>query len=161
MEESQLATFLWLALTAIALSFLFDCYRFMRKTLRLRVLTTAVADLCFWLLAALIVFSVLLCSNGGEMRLYVFISLALGALFYYRLLSSRAMQCILVGFKALRGIMKAVYQTFHVLIVQPFFYTLRVMTAPLRFFRRKTQFVYGGVYRKARHVWYKFQLFFK
>lgn len=161
MEESQLATFLWLALTAIALSFLFDCYRFMRKTLRLRVLTTAVADLCFWLFAALIVFSVLLCSNGGEMRLYVFISLALGALFYYRLLSSRAMQCILVGFKALRGIMKAVYQTFHVLIVQPFFYTLRVMTAPLRFFRRKTQFVYGGVYRKARHVWYKFQLFFK
>lgn len=161
MGESQLATFLWLALTAIALSFLFDCYRFMRKTFRLRVWTTAVADLCFWLLAALIVFFVLLCSNGGEMRLYVFISLALGVLVYYRLLSSRAMQCILVGFKAIRGLMKAVFQTFHVLIVQPFFYTLRVITYPLRFLRRKTQFVYRGVYSKARHVWHKFELFFK
>lgn len=161
MGESQLATFLWLALTAIALSFLFDCYRFMRKTLRLRVWTTAVADLCFWLLAALIVFAVLLCSNGGEMRLYVFISLTLGALVYYRFLSSRAMQCIMVGFKAFRGIMQAVFHTFHVLIVQPFFYTLRAIAYPLRFFRRKTQVISGRVHSKASQVWHKFQLFFK
>ncbi len=161
METSQLATFLWLSLTGIALSFLFDCYRLMRGTLKPRGFITSLTDLVFWLLSTLVVFAVLLRNNWGEMRLYVFVSLILGVLVYYRILSSRAMKLILLGLNTCRGMIQAIFHTFQIIIVQPFFYTLRVVTYPLRFLGRRTQFIYRGMNVKARQVWNKLELFFK
>lgn len=150
MEKGALETFLCLAVTGIALSFLFDCYRLMRGAVNPRVLITAVTDLLFWLVATVIVFAVLLSSNWGEMRLYVFISLIGGVLVYYQLLSQRAMKIIRMGMK-----------TFQILILQPFVYTLRVAMYPWRLFVRKTNYIYRGAHVKGHQFWHKLETFFK
>lgn len=150
MEKEQLETFLCLALTGIALSFLFDCYRLARGTASPRGVITAVTDLLFWLLATVVVFAVLIRSNWGEMRLYVFISLIGGVLVYYQLLSHRALKIIRVGLK-----------TFQVLVLQPFFSLLRGVTYPLRLFVRKTRVIYRGANVRGRKLWRKLETFFK
>ncbi len=150
MEKGQLETFLCLALTGIALSFLFDCYRLLRGTTSPRGMITAVTDLLFWLIATIVVFAVLLKSNWGEMRLYVFISLIGGVLVYYQLLSRRAMKIIRMGLK-----------TFQVFILQPFFYTLRVATYPWRLLVRKTSFIYRGAAARGQQLWRRLEIFLK
>jgi spore cortex biosynthesis protein YabQ len=149
-ETRQLETFVCLLVTGIALSFLFDCYRLMRGTVNPRGVITAVTDLLFWLLATAVVFAVLLKSNGGEMRLYVFISLIGGVLVYYQLLSRRAIKIIRMGLKK-----------FQVLVLQPFFYTLRGITYPFRWLVRKTQPIYRGAHVRGRQLWHKLETFFK
>jgi spore cortex biosynthesis protein YabQ len=150
MEKGQLETFLCLALTGIALSFLFDCYRLMRGTGSPRGLITATTDLLFWLLATIVVFAVLLNSNWGEIRLYVFVSLLSGVLVYYQLLSRRAMKIIMMGLK-----------TFHVLILQPFLYTLRGVTYPLRLFVSKRHIIYRGAKARGLQLWHRLESFFR
>ena len=150
MEKGQLETFLCLALTGIALSFLFDCYRLMRGIGSPRGLITATTDLLFWLLATAVVFAVLLSSNWGEIRLYVFVSLVGGVLVYYQLLSHRAMKIIMMGLK-----------TFHVLILQPFLYTLRGVTYPFRLVVRRTNIACRGVKARGLQLWHKLETFFR
>lgn len=89
-----------LALTVLAgmvVGLLFDACRVGRKVLRPSRRLLFLADLLFWLLAALFVFLVLLAGNRGEVRAYVFAGLSAGWMLYI-LLFSRA--CLALMLKA-------------------------------------------------------------
>lgn len=83
----QAATFLTTLVLGALLSVIFDFYRVLRGIFKPRSAITYVFDLLYWLLAIFLAFSVLLISNWGELRFYIFIGLAGGALLYFRLLS--------------------------------------------------------------------------
>jgi spore cortex biosynthesis protein YabQ len=69
------------------LAFIFDLYRVVRGFGYLDNIFTKIIDFVFCLLAAIMTFIILLRSNLGQIRFYIFISLALGILLYNRLLS--------------------------------------------------------------------------
>jgi spore cortex biosynthesis protein YabQ len=83
----QLYTFLVVVLTGIALSFCFDLYHAWRALVRLRGIWGDAADLGFGVFGAALVAVGLFLSNWGELRLYVFLGLALGATIYHALAS--------------------------------------------------------------------------
>ena len=61
----------------------FDCYRVLKGKINLQRITTDIYDLLFSILATLIIFIVLVLSNGGEIRIYIFLGLVIGELIYY------------------------------------------------------------------------------
>jgi spore cortex biosynthesis protein YabQ len=76
-----------LVIAGLAIGLLFDLYRLLRWLLRPGRVGTYVGDLLFWLVLTPILFFLLLSTNGGELRLYVFVVLAVGCLLYFRLFS--------------------------------------------------------------------------
>ena len=68
---------------------LFDIYRVFRGLWGPRKLGTFIGDFLFWFIMTGVVFTLLLIGNWGEIRIYVFIGMALGAYFYVRLLSKK------------------------------------------------------------------------
>ena len=67
-----------------------------RNTFRFKTITTNIGDLFVWLLLLVLAFTVLLYINYGEVRLYVFLWMALGLLIYFRFISETARRPIQV-----------------------------------------------------------------
>lgn len=80
---------------------MFDFYRVLRGKTKPKRLITDISDLLFSIIITLIIFISLLYSNGGEMRIYVFLGVILGQIIYYYLLSSYV---IVILSKLLNGI---------------------------------------------------------
>jgi spore cortex biosynthesis protein YabQ len=83
----QFGTFGLMILTGLALGVLFDVYRVVRSFFKQGSLSAMLMDLFFWLLATPATFVMLLIGNWGELRLYVFIGIALGLFAYFQLAS--------------------------------------------------------------------------
>ncbi|MBO8137015.1 MAG: spore cortex biosynthesis protein YabQ [Desulfotomaculum sp.] len=64
--------------------FLYDLYRVLVKLFKLKKWGVMLGDLLFWLILTPLVFVILLMGNWGEVRLYVFIGLSLGAVIYLK-----------------------------------------------------------------------------
>lgn len=85
--NAQIYSFLGTIITGLVLGILFDFYRVFRIITRPKKILTLLGDIIFGLLATVAVFLILLYSNWGEFRLYVFIGMIIGIFFYYNLLS--------------------------------------------------------------------------
>ncbi|SJZ73973.1 spore cortex biosynthesis protein YabQ [Selenihalanaerobacter shriftii] len=88
--EIQFKTFIYMLLFGHFLAFTFDFYRVFRSFGYLDNIATRIIDFIFCLLAGIITFIILLKSNLGEIRIYIFFSLGLGILIYNRLFSKYA-----------------------------------------------------------------------
>lgn len=80
---TQAIIFAVMLATGLALGLWFDLFRFINYRGRL----APVLDLLFWAATTCAVFVVLMNVNYLELRLYVFLSLALGLLWYFKLFS--------------------------------------------------------------------------
>lgn len=129
--------FYYFALTILigmVAGFCYDLYKVTRGTLRLRKVGTALGDAMFWLILTGVVFVLLLLGNWGEVRLYVLLGLALGALFYLHVFSRRITVIIQWLFKTLhrlwRGLLKTLLVSWR-LICLPFRGLYLVVALPL------------------------------
>ncbi|MDT8902787.1 spore cortex biosynthesis protein YabQ [Anaeroselena agilis] len=135
--EGQINTFVITVATGLLLGVAFDFYRVLRAFFRPRWLFTSFADLAYWLLATGLVFLALLLGNWGELRLYTFIGLALGAFGYYRLLSRQAVRLIIVLLRLAVGVARAARTVIVYTLVKPAAYMANLAARPARYARRK------------------------
>ncbi|WP_242836849.1 spore cortex biosynthesis protein YabQ [Desulfotomaculum nigrificans] len=111
--------FYYFALTifvGMVCGFCYDLYKVTRGTLRLRRLGTALGDVLFWLMLTLVVFVLLLLGNWGEVRLYVLLGLALGAVIYLHFLSRRATSLLQWAFRVVHQFLKLLLKVFFFLV---------------------------------------------
>lgn len=66
---------------------LFDCYRLLRRRIRLGYLATQISDLFFWVLCAVMDFFVFFLITGGVMRFLPILFLPVGMVAYLKLMS--------------------------------------------------------------------------
>lgn len=78
----QVYAFCVTMLIGFLLGIFFDMYRVLRGVIRPRRIITHLGDLLFWFVSTGFIFLLLLFGNWGEIRLYVFIGIGLGALVY-------------------------------------------------------------------------------
>lgn len=71
----------------LIVGFIYDIYRGLRSYLNPTRIATFIEDLVFWIIITLIVFFILIKSNWGELRGYIFIGLFLGIYLYLKTLS--------------------------------------------------------------------------
>lgn len=76
-----------MVLTGALIGFVFDAYRAMRHAKRPGIAATALGDALFWAMATLTVLAAVFYANWGEVRVYVFLGLTLGAVLYFKLAS--------------------------------------------------------------------------
>ena len=85
--REQIFAFLVMILTGIVSGFCYDFYLVLKSRWKLKKTGTGVGDLLFWAALTVLVFSLLLVGNYGELRLYVVIALGLGLLIYFKIIS--------------------------------------------------------------------------
>lgn len=110
--EAQFYTLLAMTLLGMVMGLFFDIYRETVNVLRLKKAVLDLWDLLIWILFIGITFVVLLYTNYGEVRFFVFIGIGIGLLAYFRLLSRTCRKIIRIGlsifFKVLAVIWKIV-----------------------------------------------------
>lgn len=122
----------------ILAAFCYDYYREIRRAFRFKKTGTILGDLIFWLFITVIVFALLLEANWGELRMYVFLGLGMGALLYYYLLSRPVSRLVRIKFYIIHRIYSLFVQIISFLwnaVLTPFRFIILLITYPLRVLR--------------------------
>lgn len=114
---NQVSTFAITIILGLAIGFSYDTLRALKSVVRISRSAQFVVDFCYWLLMTVLVFAALLMSNWGEVRLYVFIGLGIGGVFYTLLVSKPYFTIIA---KVLQVLVALLWR-----IIQPFFCVAR------------------------------------
>lgn len=88
MVLNQLYLFLIFTINGIIVGLLFDFFRISRKVFSTNDVVTYIEDILFWILAGAIVLYSIFIFNNGELRLYMFLGILLGAFIYLLFVSS-------------------------------------------------------------------------
>ena len=129
----------------VTAGFCYDYYRVVRGVFRLKKVGTCLGDVLFWLVTTAMVFFMLLRGNWGEVRLYVFAGIGLGAFIYYRLFSRAMSRLVRFKFflfhKTWELFIKALVFLWMVILF-PFRLLILALSYPVGFL--------GGLFKKAR-----------
>ena len=88
MVSNQAYLFLVFIINGIVIGLLFDFFRISRKVFNTNDMITYIEDILFWILAGANVLYSIFIFNNGEMRLFMFLAILLGAFAYMVLISS-------------------------------------------------------------------------
>lgn len=80
--SQEITIFLWCLVCGALTAVVFDLFRIMRKLIFSGDIRTSFEDIAYWVLSSLIIYYFVLRFNSGEIRWYMIIGMALGALFY-------------------------------------------------------------------------------
>lgn len=83
----QLINFLYFIVTGIFLSIIFDIFRILRRTIKTSDFFTNIEDILFGIITGIIILVSIFLFNNGELRLYIFIGIAIGIIFYMLFIS--------------------------------------------------------------------------
>lgn len=99
---NQAGAFTSTIIIGMSAGLLYDYYRAFRAAFKLKKTGTFVGDIIYWLVTTALVFGMLLWGTWGELRLYVFIGIGLGALLYFYLFSRAACRVFRLKFHILQ-----------------------------------------------------------
>ncbi|MBR3943187.1 MAG: spore cortex biosynthesis protein YabQ [Clostridia bacterium] len=101
---SEIRVFFLCAFAGIACAFLYDVFKMIRLVCNTGVRITFVLDMLFWILTALLAFSMLLYTNYGEFRVFEAIAMLFGVCLYFLSISkpivkggTAALKCLFKG----------------------------------------------------------------
>ncbi|MFZ5642732.1 MAG: spore cortex biosynthesis protein YabQ [Bacillota bacterium] len=120
----QIAVFLWTLAIGMMAGLCYVVYRVISDILNLKKIGTYAGDIFFWILLTIISFAVLLRANYGELRLYVFIGLFLGAFLFTKLLGGYFYRIMKWLFWAMGRVLS--------FLAMLFLYAWRALTFPFR-----------------------------
>ncbi|MGI6038263.1 MAG: spore cortex biosynthesis protein YabQ [Limnochordia bacterium] len=118
---TQMTSFLIVIFAGLLLGCLFDIYRVFRGLLRPGALLTPILDLLFWAVATPAVFLLLLTSNWGELRFYVFLGMGLGLFLYGTVLTHFVLRFCITFVEGANVLLGGLAQIFLLIIGFPFF----------------------------------------
>jgi spore cortex biosynthesis protein YabQ len=139
----------WMTVSGIMLGVMLDIYRVMKIRFRLRGWVVSLIDLLYWTVAAGLVFGLLMWSNWGVLRFYVFLAVVLGMVLYYSWMSRTMIRLISWTFRLAEWMIRIMLRTLHVTFWVPLTYAwmalgftgagaIRLLLVLLRVVRRIT-----------------------
>lgn len=127
-------------MSGIGMGILFDGYRVVSSELKFPRWTLSLLDLAYWIASAILVFRMLYVSNSGEVRAYVFVGLAIGALLYYWLFSNLTTALTRWVIRAIKWLIALFVKIFQITIIKPILLAWIVL---LFFINVGTKFTFG------------------
>lgn len=88
MITNQSYLFLIFCINGIIIGLLFDFFRILRRSFKTHDIVTYIQDVLFWILTGVILLYSIFTFNNGEIRLFMFLGIALGIIFYMLCISS-------------------------------------------------------------------------
>jgi spore cortex biosynthesis protein YabQ len=151
--EVQWLTVAFMLACGAGMGAVFDGYRVISSELRFPRWWLPLMDVAYWALAAVVVFRMLYASNNGEVRAYVFLGLALGAILHYWLFSSLVIKLVKWLIDAVRAVFSFLGKMVMLLIVKPVLWLLKVLKMILVSGSMLTIFVLKIVLQLGRPFW--------
>lgn len=125
----QLICFGYFISVGIIIGSIFDIFRIWRKTIHTSDIITNIQDILFCLITGIIIIISIFYFNNGELRLFIFIGIITGVIFYMLLISKYIMA---ISIKIINFIKKIVH-----LLMQPFIilinFTKKLIFRPISF----------------------------
>lgn len=107
--QAQVYVFLTTLYGGVIMGLIYDIYRIFRFYSRPKRVKTFIEDIIFWIILSILVVSIVMYTNWGELRGYIFVGFLIGAIIYNKLLSKKIIRFIsrIVNFvlKKLRRLM--------------------------------------------------------
>lgn len=135
--STQIGNFFMTICCGLIIGLLFDTYRVLRGIFSPQTFFTGLGDLLFWIVSTLVVFGALLCTNWGEVRLYVFLGLIIGAVAYIKLFSRVITIMLIRIWRGCYFVCRWCIQMAYIVIWHPLVYILNLLFWPLRWIYRK------------------------
>lgn len=88
MVTNQAYLFFIFTINGVLIGLLFDFFRISRKVLKTNNIMTYIEDILFWILTGMIVLYSIFVFNNGQLRLFMFLGIILGAFLYMLFISS-------------------------------------------------------------------------
>ncbi|MDI9482461.1 MAG: spore cortex biosynthesis protein YabQ [Bacillota bacterium] len=83
----EVYVFLSAMASGLTAGFLYDIIRMKRKALKTKMAMAAFEDIAFWIITSILIFVTAYVSNQGEIRMYFFLAVLIGVVFYYAFMS--------------------------------------------------------------------------
>lgn len=123
MITNQAYLFLIFVFNGIIIGILFDFFRILRKSFSGRDIITYIEDILFWILTGIILLYSFFTFNNGEIRLFMFLGVILGCIFYMITISK---YFIKINVAIITVLKKIIYQIVKVLTL-PFQFIFKML----------------------------------
>lgn len=109
MVTNQAYLFLIFIINGIIIGVLFDFFRILRKTIKTKDAITYIQDILFWILTGFIVLYSTFTFNNGEIRIFMFIAILIGVVFYMTLISSYVIKVNVTIINFIKNILQKIF----------------------------------------------------
>ena len=116
MSTNQGYLFLIFIANGILIGFLFDFFRILRRAFKTGDIITYIEDLLFWILTGVIILYSIFTFNNGEIRLFLFLGIAIGIITYITFLSSYVIKVNVAIINFFKKIFKLIFS----ILITPF-----------------------------------------
>jgi spore cortex biosynthesis protein YabQ len=124
---AQWMTIASMMMCGLAMGTVFDVYRVASHRFHVARWLLPALDVVYWAAATLGVFSILLESNQGEVRMYVFLGLGIGVTGYFGLFSGWVVKLSGSLIDILKSLFRFIGKLFNTLLLIPFLWIVRLL----------------------------------
>lgn len=137
MVTNQAYLFLIFIINGIIIGLLFDFFRILRKSFKTKDIITYIQDVLFWILTGFTILYSTFTFNNGEIRIFMFIAILIGIIFYMTLIST---YIIKINVKIINLIKNLLQKMFNILLA-PFKWIYKILKnilyKPFKFIKNK------------------------
>ncbi|NEW09584.1 spore cortex biosynthesis protein YabQ [Paenibacillus sp. SYP-B3998] len=149
----QFHTIFMMFLSGIALGAIFDVFRVLSSKLRLPRWAIPLIDILYWIVATILVFRLLIYSNEGQIRVFIFLGMGIGICFYFAFLSRWIIQLTLLVIRIVIALYLFISRTVELLIIKPIIGLYRLTVIILGFLLAVAIFLYKIVLQLLYPLW--------
>ncbi len=117
MVTNQMYLFLIFIVDGVLIGLLFDFFRIARKVCQTSDIMTYIEDILFWILTGFIVLYSIFVFNNGELRLFMFLGILLGAFIYMLWISSYIIKINVKIINVLKKVLSIFFTPFHFVFI--------------------------------------------
>lgn len=149
----QLISFIYFIVVGIIISIIFDIFRIFRRTIKTSDIVTNIQDILFCLITGIIVLLSIFCFNKGELRLYIFIGIAIGVAFYMIFISKHFIKINVTIINFIKRIIYLLFRPFIIILnftKKLFFKPFSFIIINLKYFTNKSLFKIKKITKKDK-----------
>ncbi len=125
--QAQYATAILMSGAGAILGAVYDIYRTSLKEWRFLRRFSALFDIAFWLFALIMVFTMLLGANDGDVRLVVFVLLAIGYTVYRLTVHPLVVGSTRMVIRFIQRVLYLCYRGFLIIVIQPIVFVVKAI----------------------------------
>lgn len=134
MITNQAHLFLIFCINGIIIGLLFDFFRILRRIFKTHDIVTYIQDVLFWILTGFIMLYSIFTFNNGEIRLFMFLGVALGIIFYMLCLSSHIIKVNVAIINFLKNIIIKIFNIISIPFKAIYNLIRKIFFKPISFF---------------------------
>ncbi len=157
----QFFTLFMMFCSGLVLGTIFDVSRVLGGKLRLPRWTQPLVDIIYWIVATILVFRLLVFSNEGQVRIFVFLGILIGICFYFAFLSRWVVRTVLLLIRLAIALYRLAKRTVEIFIIAPVIGLYRLLLFIFGFLAALAIFLYKIVIQLLYPMWRLLLLIFK